>query len=209
MVEVDGMEKFAFTIQTKKHELGAMTWLAGSFDEQEEWATAIASHLKHASASDGGGSPSAESSSPGGGPVDKHGWLDLEGKVAGSWAEKYASVSAVGFSWDDGESSQAGESTPQADIRLKFVAESAESYGAWIVALKWLEGGCRGRAPRDDPHMCVRTTLSMRYCKCIYCISNIVYNYCCAGILLSVAVFVLNYGSGACAGTRGESRQDL
>jgi len=36
---------------------------------------------------------------------------------------------------------------------MRLVAESAESHGAWIVALKWLEGGCKGPPPRGDPRM--------------------------------------------------------
>ena len=163
VIDLDGMEKFAFTIRTKKKEFPELTWLAASFDEQEEWVSAIESHIKSVSLGhifpDGNSSP--DLGSPSEIAADKQGWLGLEGKNAvktGEWATKYVSISTVGFSWDDGEAEVDSASTPLGDIRLRLVAESAESYGAWIVALKWLEGGCRGRPPRDDPHMCAPTT---------------------------------------------------
>lgn len=153
IMEIDGMEKFAFTVSTKKKDFRGLTWLAASFEEQDEWAAAISSFLHTAhtghSSPDGSNSPNHSTA-----PVDKQGWLDLSG-TNGNWALKYVSISALGLSWDDGESADESASTTATDIRLKLVAESAEAFGAWLVALKWLEGGCCGPAPRDDPHMCV------------------------------------------------------
>lgn len=151
-MEINGIEKFAFTIRTKQTGFREMTWLANSFEDQEEWVVAIASHLKSASSVNGDESPDGKS--PSGTSFDKKGWLDLSiaGKQ-GDWAEKHVSVSTLGFIWDDGESESQDELRTASDIRLKLVAECAEAHGAWIVALKWLEGGCKGRAPRDDPHM--------------------------------------------------------
>jgi hypothetical protein len=156
MTEIDGVEKFALTIRTRKNGFHELTLLASSFDEQEEWGNAIQTQLKSLTTSgDGSGSPDEASPSVNALPVELKGWLDFAGKREGEWAEKYCSISALGFSWDDGESAddEDGTGSPTKDVRLKLVAESAEAYGAWIVALKWLEGGCKGRAPRDDPRM--------------------------------------------------------
>ena len=193
IIEIDGMEKFSFKIRTKKPGLEELTWLAASFDEQEEWATAIESHLKLAGGAsvlspDGQGSPDLNLRNL---PVDKQGWLDMAGKTAGTWADKYVSISTKGFSWDDGESESKTASSPQADFRLKLVAESAEAYGAWIVALKWLEGGCRGPAPRNDIRMCVTN------------VPSLCWNLCCWSLH-----FAINSGI-MCAGTQEEYRQDL
>lgn len=150
------MEKFSFTIRTKKAGFEELTWLAASFDEQDEWVAAIESHLNvSAGASALGNSPNDNTTSIHSIPVNKQGWLDIAGKTAGACTDKYVSVSTKGFSWDDGESESETAKSPQANIRLKLVAESAEAFGAWIVAFKWLEGGCKGPAPRDNPRMCV------------------------------------------------------
>ena len=150
------MERFSFTIRTKKAGFEELTWLAASFDDQDKWVAAIESHLSVATgASALGNSPDGNTASINSVPVDTQGWLDMAGKTADACIEKYVSVSTKGFSWDDGESESKAAKSPQADIRMKLVAESAEAYGAWIVALKWLEGGCKGPPPRDNPRMCV------------------------------------------------------
>ena len=70
------MEKFSFTITTAKKGFHELTLLAATFDEQEEWVTAIEEQM-HSLTNDG--------QSPGGGtspssPLkDKSGWLDLAG----------------------------------------------------------------------------------------------------------------------------------
>ena len=50
-------------------------------------------------------------------------------------------------------SREQGEQSPKTDIRLRLVCESAESHGAWIVAMRWLENDCEGPPPRGDARM--------------------------------------------------------